>query len=148
MAMSLLHIIPAKPHLLLLIRVAPYPYNLLNVILASSPSLTLRTYTACTALSLCKLVIHTWIGAGLHDLSELHGGGPGHGDGTALSVEDQQRQDVRWYSTCFGVVLCISLFFYLTHLAKRAVARAQIEHEAREIRCPGQGHVFLREEEA
>ena len=146
--MSLLHIIPAKPHLLLLIRVAPYPFNLLNVILASSPSLTLRTYTACTALSLCKLVIHTWIGAGLHDLSELHGGGPGHGGGTALSLEDQQRQDVRWYSTCFGVVLCISLFFYLTHLAKRAVARAQIEHEAREIRCPGQGHVFLREEEA
>lgn len=146
--MSLLHILPSKPHLLLLIRVAPYPYNLLNVILASSPCLSLRTYTACTALSLCKLVLHTWIGAGLHDLSELHGAGAGAGDGKELSPEDQQRQDVRWYSTCFGVVLCISLFFYLTHLAKRAVAKAQTEHEAREVRCPGQGHVFLREEDA
>ena len=143
MAISLLHIIPSNPHLLLLIRIAPYPYNLLNVILASSPALTLRTYTGCTALSLCKLVLHTWIGAGLHSLSELHGTSD-----EPLSEEDQQRQDVRWYSTCFGVVLCISLFFYLTHLAKRALARAQVEHEAREIRCPGQGHVFLREEEA
>lgn len=145
MAISLLHIIPSNPHLLLLIRIAPYPYNLLNVILASSPALTLRTYTACTALSLCKLVLHTWIGAGLHSLSELHGTSD---SGEPLSEEDQQRQDVRWYSTCFGVVLCISLFFYLTHLAKRALSRAQVEHEAREIRWPGQGHVFLREEEA
>ena len=145
MAISLLHIIPSNPHLLLLIRIAPYPYNLLNVILASSPALTLRTYTACTALSLCKLVLHTWIGAGLHSLSELHGASESD---EPLSEEDQQRQDIRWYSTCFGVVLCISLFFYLTHLAKRALARALVEHEAREIRCPGQGHVFLREEEA
>jgi uncharacterized membrane protein YdjX (TVP38/TMEM64 family) len=144
MAISLLHIIPSNPHLLLLIRIAPYPYNLLNVILASSPALTLKTYTACTAVSLCKLVLHTWIGAGLHSLSELHGTTTDE----PLSPEDQQRQDIRWYSTCFGVVLCISLFFYLTHLAKRALARAQVEHEAREIRCPGQGHVFLREEEA
>jgi uncharacterized membrane protein YdjX (TVP38/TMEM64 family) len=144
-AISLLHIIPSNPHLLLLIRIAPYPYNLLNVILASSPALTLKTYTACTALSLCKLVLHTWIGAGLHSLSELHGTDT---TGEPLSVEDQQRQDVRWYSTCFGVVLCISLFFYLTHLAKRALAKAQSEHEAREIRCPGQGHVFLRGEDA
>jgi hypothetical protein len=65
-----------------------------------------------------------------------------------LSPEDQQRQDIRWYLTCFGVVLCISMFFYLTHLAKRALTRAQVEHEAREIRCPGQGCVFLRDEKA
>ncbi|KAK6904367.1 hypothetical protein I203_105179 [Kwoniella mangroviensis CBS 8507] len=78
---TLLSLLSSHPHLLLLIRIAPYPYNLLNVILASSPSLSLKTYTACTALSLCKLVLHTWIGAGIHNLSEAYGHGHGHRHG-------------------------------------------------------------------
>ena len=168
-AASLLHIIPANPHLLLLIRVAPYPYNLLNVILASSPALTLRTYTACTALSLLKLVLHTWIGAGIHNLSEewhrphrplppsgypsapppmesdgdrpwwrpwhhhrppYHHGG--HGPHSEWSYDDQRRHDVRFYSTIVGVALCVGLFFYLTHLSRKALARAQAEQDERD----------------
>lgn len=55
---------------------------------------------------------------------------------------------MKYYSTWFGVFLCIALFFYLTHLAKRALAKAQAEQEAREARGEGMrsGGVYLREE--
>ncbi|OCF41944.1 hypothetical protein I317_04246 [Kwoniella heveanensis CBS 569] len=181
-SISILNILPSNPHLLLLIRIAPYPYNLLNVILASSPTLTLRTYTGCTAISLCKLVLHTWIGAGIHDLSASYGHNSGGTDGSKSVLENQggdaessdgeeidgpwppppfppsshhpshgyshhvhthshvhghpamesSREDVKVYSTWIGIILCVGLFFYLTHLAKRALKKAQEEQEDRE----------------
>jgi hypothetical protein len=149
-AQSLLQIIPQNPHLLLLIRIAPYPYNLLNVILASSPALTLKTYTACTAVSLLKLTLHTWIGAGIHDLSATYAqkheehppaqhppqwhGGPHHNPyhpAPEWLDEERHRQDVRVWSTWIGIGLCVGLFFYLTHLAKKALAKAQADQDAR-----------------
>ncbi|WVW79275.1 hypothetical protein I302_101242 [Kwoniella bestiolae CBS 10118] len=99
---TLLSLLSSHPHLLLLIRIAPYPYNLLNVILASSPSLSLRTYTACTALSLCKLVLHTWIGAGIHNLSEAYGHVHDHDHPHPLRPPypdfDEDGEDDRWPS--------------------------------------------------
>ena len=47
--------IERRPQLLFLIRVAPYPYNLMNAVLAVSPTLTFKTYFVCTALSLFKV---------------------------------------------------------------------------------------------
>ena len=133
-SMSLLQIIPAKPHLLLLIRIAPYPYNLLNVILASSPSLSLRTYTGCTAISLLKVILHTWFGSGIHDISELHRAPPpGHPHGIGHGHSDHDlpdpRDDVKFYWTWGGLGLCVVLFVYLHHVAKKALARAQAEME-------------------
>lgn len=119
--MQLLNIVSSRPHLLLLIRIAPYPYNLLNVILASSQNLSLRTYTSCTALSLLKVILHCWFGAGLHDLSELHSGKQ-HDD-----PADRQRDEVKRYCTWAGVLLCVGLFVYLHHVAKKAIKRAQDE---------------------
>ncbi|WWC73151.1 uncharacterized protein I206_107117 [Kwoniella pini CBS 10737] len=169
---TLLSLLSSHPHLLLLIRIAPYPYNLLNVILASSPSLSLKTYTACTALSLCKLVLHTWIGSGIHNLSEAYG----HSHNVELnepSKDDDQHEDDQWesneipghkyenehknhhhplppwiqndnddewekreqiktYSTWFGILLCLFLFIYLTYLTKKALKKAQQEQEQQE----------------
>ncbi|ORY24758.1 hypothetical protein BCR39DRAFT_545802 [Naematelia encephala] len=151
---TLLHLLSTHPHLLLLIRIAPYPYNLLNAILAASP-VSLRTYTLCTALSLCKLVLHTWIGAGIHNLSEtyLHERPEQFNDDdddltTPLPPSPQNpgydhwhphhrphrpgpgpRDQVRFYSTIAGIALCAGLFFYMTFLAKRALRRAQAEQE-------------------
>lgn len=152
-SMSLLHILPTHPHLLLLIRIAPYPYNLLNVILASSPTLTLQTYTGCTAVSLCKLVLHTWIGSGIHDLSESYGHGQSkgqeeskEGDGvdgqwpqdpdgvTGRPAQEGGTQTAKTWTTWVGIVLCIVLFFYLMHFAKRAVKKAQAEQAEMEER--------------
>ncbi|WVQ81420.1 hypothetical protein IAT38_003544 [Cryptococcus sp. DSM 104549] len=170
-SISILSILPKQPHLLLLIRVAPYPYNLLNVILASSPTLSLRTYTGCTAISLCKLVLHTWIGSGIHDLSASYGrshgsvgvapsdgdsedaypGGttgdavkgqwppfthhhPTHGAHSASADGSDNSEDIRTVSTWAGIVLCVALFFYLTHIAKKAVAKAQMEQAEQDER--------------
>ncbi|TYJ54068.1 hypothetical protein B9479_005254 [Cryptococcus floricola] len=153
-SMSLLHVLPTHPHLLLLIRIAPYPYNLLNVILASSPTLTLQTYTGCTALALFKLVLHTWIGSGIHDLSKSYGhsqaeGGEGQEDGEgpegqwphhgsegsgedALPAQDGETAAAKTWTTWVGIVLCVTLFFYLTYFAKQAVKRAQEEQDRQE----------------
>ena len=156
--MSLLNIIPAKPHLLLLIRIAPYPYNLLNVILASSPSLSLTTYTGCTAISLLKVILHTWFGSGIHDISEMHRGGSagqetgdgsthhhqngshesmghgghGHGHGHTHGHAPSAHHDVKFYWTWGGLALCVGLFVYLHHVAKKALKRAQEEMAAEE----------------
>ncbi|GBC00124.1 hypothetical protein RclHR1_03750023 [Rhizophagus clarus] len=54
--------------LLFLIRLAPYPYNVLNTLL-SATHLSLRTFIEATALSLFKLMIHVWIGSQLSSFS-------------------------------------------------------------------------------
>ncbi|KAH9951788.1 hypothetical protein B0H21DRAFT_717561 [Amylocystis lapponica] len=102
--------IEKRPKLLFLIRLAPYPYNVMNCLLAASPSLTLRTYTTCTALSLFKLIIHTSIGNSIHSFAELHTK-PQAADDNALGQ----------YSTIAGIVLCFAIFVYLAYVTRRAV---------------------------
>lgn len=60
--------------MLLLIRLAGYPYNLSNVLLASmTKSVTLFTFMSATSLSLVKVLIHVYVGSTIGDLSELFG---------------------------------------------------------------------------
>ncbi|KAJ7499080.1 hypothetical protein FB451DRAFT_1204182 [Mycena latifolia] len=61
-----------RPKLLFLVRLAPYPYNVMNCLLAASPTLTLKTYTVCTAASLFKVIIHTSLGASIHSFRAYH----------------------------------------------------------------------------
>lgn len=112
--------------------------------LASAPSLSLQTYTFCTAISLCKLVLHTWIGAGIRDISAAykspHDSKNPSSDGPTspppeLSPEDIQHERVKAGVTWGGIILCCVLFVYLTHVAKRAIAKAQ------------EGQRIVREEE-
>jgi hypothetical protein len=44
-----------------------------------------------------------------------------------------------------GIVLCVGLFFYLTHLAKRALERARLEQEEREEQQGREGTIALRD---
>lgn len=119
--------IEKRPKLLFLIRLAPYPYNVMNCLLAASPSLTLRTYTTCTALSLFKLIIHTSIGSGIRSFAQYHVVKPGQpapvaeGDGSMLTH----------YSTVAGIALCVAIFVYLSYVARRAVDD-ELEDEARD----------------
>ena len=110
-----------NPKLLFLVRFAPYPYNVMNVLLAASPSLRWRTYIGCTALSLLKVVIHTSIGSGIRSFKGYHGVGEGQGiDGETTDAERQSSYLAKW-STIVGVVLCLLLLFYLGHVARKAV---------------------------
>ncbi|PSR73647.1 hypothetical protein PHLCEN_2v10566 [Hermanssonia centrifuga] len=108
--------IEKRPKLLFLIRLAPYPFNVMNCLLAASPSLTLRTYTLCTALSLFKLIIHTSMGSSIRSFAEYHVTKPGqstpnHGEDSMLGQ----------YSTIAGISLCVAIFIYLSYVARRAV---------------------------
>ncbi|KAI0786350.1 hypothetical protein C8Q75DRAFT_721171 [Abortiporus biennis] len=107
--------IEKRPKLLFLIRLAPYPYNVMNCLLAASPTLTLRTYTICTSMSLFKLIIHTSIGSSIHSFAEYHVTKPGK------SEEDENAHALRHYSTIVGIALCIGIFVYLSYIARRAV---------------------------
>ncbi|TFK76076.1 hypothetical protein BDN72DRAFT_831520 [Pluteus cervinus] len=108
--------IEKRPKLLFLIRLAPYPYNVMNCLLAASPSLTLRTYTICTALSLFKVVIHTGLGASIHSFKDYHiKPKPDH------SGEENKADTVARMWAYAGIGLCIAILVYLTVVARRAV---------------------------
>jgi len=101
--------IEKRPKLLFLIRLAPYPYNLLNAVLAASPSLSFKTYFTCTALSLFKLIVHTAAGSTIHQFAD------------STSEQAQEGNDLMKWWTSLGVVLSIGIFVYLSYLAKKTV---------------------------
>lgn len=108
--------IEKRPKLLFLIRLAPYPYNVMNCLLAASPTLTLHTYTVCTALSLFKVIIHTSLGASIHSFKDFHVVDPNK------TPEDASNADMvaqTW--TIIGIGLCVLILVYLYVIARRAV---------------------------
>ncbi|KAH9943083.1 uncharacterized protein BXZ73DRAFT_87503 [Epithele typhae] len=113
-----------NPKLLFLIRLAPYPYNVMNCLLAASPSLTLRTYTFCTALSLPKLIIHTSIGSSIHSFAEYHV--------KESTGEDDEGSALSHYSTIAGIFLCLAIFVYLSYITRKAVDEELQDEDAME----------------
>ncbi|KAI0092760.1 hypothetical protein BDY19DRAFT_926005 [Irpex rosettiformis] len=108
--------IEKRPELLFLIRLAPYPYNVMNCLLAAAPTLTLKTYMTCTSLSLFKLAIHTSIGSSIHSFAQYHVVKPGQ-----TGPDSQDESTLAHYSTIIGVVLCIGILAYLSYVARKAV---------------------------
>ena len=107
--------IDKRPKLLFLIRLAPYPYNVMNCLLAASPTLTLHTYTVCTALSLFKVIIHTSLGASIHSFRDYHTQpDPSVEKGTTSGIMARI-----W--TIVGILLCVLILIYLSIIARRAV---------------------------
>lgn len=103
--------IERQPRLLFLVRLAPYPYNLLNTLLASSHVLTFRTYMVCTAAALPKLLVHTNVGASIKNFATYQ-----------ASTQKSPRSDhVRQLAGGAGLVLCVALFLYLYSVARDAV---------------------------
>lgn len=106
--------IEKRPKLLFLIRLAPYPYNVMNCLLAASPTLTLHTYTVCTALSLFKVIIHTSVGASIHSFRDYHNDPDASGDESGTDMMARL-----W--TILGILLCVLILVYLSIVARRAV---------------------------
>lgn len=107
--------IEKRPKLLFLIRLAPYPYNVMNCLLAAAPTLSFRTYTLCTALSLFKVIVHTSVGASIHSFKDYHVA-PDKGTNAPSDADKVARM---W--TIIGIVLCAAIFIYLSVVARRAV---------------------------
>ncbi|KAF9431018.1 hypothetical protein BGZ76_000607 [Entomortierella beljakovae] len=58
--------------LLVLIRLAPYPFNIMNALL-SATHISLQTFALATGMSLLKLTLHVYIGSTLSSLNEDDG---------------------------------------------------------------------------
>lgn len=104
-----------RPKLLFLIRLAPYPYNVMNCLLAATPTLTLRTYTICTGLSLFKVIVHTSMGASIASFKDYHIVDP------KKSPEEPHEHSWAELWTAFGIVLCIAVLVYIAVVARKAV---------------------------
>ncbi|EJF62954.1 hypothetical protein DICSQDRAFT_83731 [Dichomitus squalens LYAD-421 SS1] len=127
-----------NPKLLFLIRLAPYPYNVMNCLLAASPSLTLRTYLLCTALSLPKLIIHTSIGSSIHSFAEYHVKRPG-----LEQNDDNEGSTLSHYSTIAGIALCLVIFIYLSYITRKAVDEELQDEDAMDAAYSEERVAFL-----
>ena len=134
-------------------RLAPYPYNLLNTLLASSPSLSLRTFSLCTALALFKLFVHTGLGASIKNFAAFHGAA---GDEPLPESDEERATTVHTYSSdglaaahaaaaspqalwikqaggLLGGLLCVGIFFYIYCTTRRAVSELGEDQEEADV---------------
>ena len=143
--------IEKRPKLLFMVRLAPYPYNVMNALLAASPTLTFKTYTVCTALSLFKVIIHTTIGASIHSFAGYHlhespdssdppidGQDPTDDDGDG----DDQGALLSRVSAIVGIVLCIAIIVYISWVARKAVDD-ELEDDENLAHDPEETELFL-----
>lgn len=94
----------------------------MNALLAASPTLTLRTYTVCTALSLFKVIIHTTIGASIHSFAGYNLHKTIGEEGGEAGSEDEEELTMLGHVTAFvGIFLCIAIIIYLSWVARKAV---------------------------
>lgn len=124
--------IEKRPQLLFLIRLAPYPYNVMNCLLGASPTLTLRTYLVCTALSLFKVIIHTALGSSIHSFARYHVQPKSSND---ISSDGEQSPSYQsdgdagageenpfdFYVKIVGVTLALGVFIYISVVARKAI---------------------------
>ncbi|KAF8914094.1 hypothetical protein CPB84DRAFT_1811515 [Gymnopilus junonius] len=129
--------IEKRPKLLFLIRLAPYPYNVMNCLLAASPTLSLHTYTVCTALSLFKVIIHTSVGASIHSFREYH-----NTDSLPSSDDESHTNMMAHLWTILGILLCVLILVYLSIVARRAVDE-ELEDLPDSARDPEERVAFL-----
>ena len=120
--------IEKQPRLLFLVRLAPYPFNLLNTLLASASLLSMRTYLVCTALALPKLLVHTALGASIHSFAHYHAPSNRTHGNMGVLTDDTPGDDplshaerVRQVAGVLGIALCIGIFVYLYRVTSRAV---------------------------
>ncbi|KAG5341838.1 hypothetical protein C0989_007663 [Termitomyces sp. Mn162] len=110
------HAVEKRPKLLFLIRLAPYPYNVMNCLLAAAPTLTFRTYTLCTGLSLFKVIIHTSMGSSIASFQDYHGN---HQKKNKPGEPHEFSAAELW--TVLGIALCIAILVYISIVARKAV---------------------------
>lgn len=100
--------IERRPKLLFLIRLSPYPYNVMNVLLASSQTLSFSCYFWCTAISLLKLVVHCSVGTTIRSFAESTGSSSSTTGASEEEMEAERAgQRLKATAGAVGVALCI-----------------------------------------
>ncbi|KAI8594519.1 snare associated Golgi protein-domain-containing protein, partial [Dissophora ornata] len=120
--------------LLVLIRLAPYPFNIMNALL-SATHIPLHTYALATAISLLKLTLHVYIGSTLSSLTEGDDdGGQDDGSGEPKNPNSGHGKAVKIIVMILGVILGIGVGGYVYLVAKREIALAEANRMERRRR--------------
>lgn len=110
--------------LLFLIRLAPYPYNVLNTLL-SATHLSFKTFVGATALSLFKLMIHVWIGSKLSSFSAHY---TLKETNDISTTSNNNSQDVlKAIMMIIGISIGIGVIIYVWISARKAINEVEQE---------------------
>ncbi|GJJ78678.1 hypothetical protein EMPS_11037 [Entomortierella parvispora] len=104
--------------LLVLIRLAPYPFNVMNALL-SATHIPLPTFALATAISLLKLTLHVYIGS---TLSTLTGSNPDEEDDPSNPDKKNHGKALKVVVMVMSIFLGIGVGAYVWMVAKREVA--------------------------
>ncbi|KAI8997017.1 snare associated Golgi protein-domain-containing protein [Pilobolus umbonatus] len=109
--------------LFLLIRLSPYPFNVLNV-LFSATDISLLEFTLGTAITLTKIALHVYIGANLTSFAK-------HilGEDSDMTESDLRAERIRYISMVVGSALAVCVMVYIYSLVKQAVKEAVVQTE-------------------
>ncbi|KAG0348071.1 hypothetical protein BG004_006126 [Podila humilis] len=117
MFMSFCFFLVGIEKLLLMIRLAPYPYNILNLAL-SLTHIPISTFAAATALSLLKLSLHVYIGSTLSTLTSTP---PPNDGGEPAPDPNAGSKPLRIFVLVTGIIVGVIVGGYVGLLAKREI---------------------------
>ncbi|KAK3815216.1 MAG: snare associated Golgi protein-domain-containing protein, partial [Benniella sp.] len=106
--------------LLLLIRLAPYPFNIMNALL-SATHIPLYTFALATGLSLLKLMLFVYIGSTLSSLA----GNDGNDDDTPKNPDEVHGHKLQKVAMILGIILGIGVGGYVWLIASREVEKSE-----------------------
>ncbi|KAI8062346.1 snare associated Golgi protein-domain-containing protein [Gilbertella persicaria] len=123
--------------LFVLIRFSPYPFNLMNVLFATT-HITLTQFVVGTALSLTKIALHVYIGANLTSFAK-------HllGEDKDMTEGEIQAEQIKFYG---AIALSMLGFLVLIYIYRVAKAVTPVEEEQEEL-TQEEEMPFLRDEE-
>lgn len=107
-----------------MIRLSPYPFNLLNVLFAST-NISLFHFAAGTALTLLKIAFHVYIGANLTSFAK-------HilGEDEDMTEGQIRAEKVQNFVMVIGSIITFAGMAYIYRVAKAAVKEANTpDHE-------------------
>lgn len=104
-----------------MIRLSPYPFNLLNVVFAAT-NISLFQFAAGTALTLLKIALHVYIGANLTSLAK-------HilGEEEDLSEDEIRIEKLKSFAMVVGSIITFIGMAYIYRVAKAAIKEANLD---------------------
>ncbi|KAF9994560.1 hypothetical protein BGZ80_003233 [Entomortierella chlamydospora] len=119
--------------LLVLIRLAPYPFNIMNALL-SATHISIQTFALATALSLSKLTVHVYVGSTLSSLTGENGDGNDDGTGEPGNPSNGHGKALKIVVMVLGVFLGFGVGAYVWMVTKREIAIAEADRLERRRR--------------
>ncbi|KAF9168880.1 hypothetical protein BGX20_011104 [Mortierella sp. AD010] len=119
--------------LLVLIRLAPYPFNIMNALL-SATHISIQTFALATALSLSKLTIHVYVGSTLSSLTGEDGDGNDDGTGEPRNPSSGHGKALKVVVMILSVFLGFGVGAYVWMVTKREIAITEADRLERRRR--------------